>query len=66
MTINMSKAFLAAVAATLVTLGAAAKADDYTGTTANDASAAALDHRAASSEFSDPTARDSMRSHGRP
>ena len=66
MTINLNKPLLATVAAVLVTLGAAAKADDFASQQSKEGWSATLDQRAANAQASDPTARDSVRGHGRP
>ncbi len=66
----MSKILLAALTLSMLTLGVVAKADDFAGqqnqqnqqTGVN----AYLDDQATNSQLADPTARDSIRSHGHP
>ncbi len=61
----MRNILLAAVAVSALFVGTAAMADDFSGQTQTGVNAY-LDQQATSAQLSDPTAPDSLRSHGHP
>ena len=67
----MRNILMAAVAASALMVGTAAMADDFSGQPQNQGQDqtgvnAYLDQQATQAQLSDPTARDSIRSHGHP
>ncbi len=66
-TTTMRNILLAAVAVSALFVGTAAMADDFSGQTQTQTGVNAyLDQQATSAQLSDPTAPDSLRSHGHP
>lgn len=64
----MRNILFAAIAASALFAGTAAMADEFNGQAANNQSSinAYLDQQAANSQLADPTAPNSLRSHGHP
>ncbi len=66
MTNTLSRILLAAIILAALAAGAVANADEFGGRTTSEGANAALDKQAKDAGLSDPTARDSLRSHGQP
>ena len=62
----MRNTLFAALALTALLAAGVARADEFGGTQTQTGVSAALDNQSANAQDSDPTARDSVRSHGRP